>query len=59
MYKATSGQHSFRKDAIALSRGALLSMGAVCANAHAYIMYARISVVGAPWRSRLALTKKN
>ena len=55
-YKSTSSQHFLRKDAIALSRG-LLSRGAVCANAHAYVMYAGISTFGAPWHSRLASTQ--
>ena len=45
-YKAISGQHSLRKDAIALSRGAY-SAGALSAlMPHAYVMYA-------PWCSRL------
>ena len=43
MYKSTSGQHSLRKDAIALSRG-LLSRGTVCANVYAYVMYAAFLV---------------
>ena len=59
-YKATNCQHSLRKDAMALSRGAY-SAGARSAlmRMRTQCMPGRLCIFGAPWRSRLASTKKN
>ena len=61
-YKSKSGQNCPQKDAIALvmrltQQGRSFHYITHVANAHACIMYARISIFGVPWHSNFTAPK--